>query len=129
MTHTPITNHAQAAFDSAMRTHYAQAQAQVSPQVRAQLAQRRSAVLRGSTATSRAPRFHLRFAAASFAAVCVLAAGLHFMQPTATSELIIDEDLIQQTALLDSTGNVSLEEDPDFYAWLGTADVQYLALE
>ena len=126
MTHTPNLEPTHTAFDSALRVHYAHAQTHVSPQLRAQLAQRRNAALRGipTTAPSRQP---LRLAMAGLAAVCVLAAGLQIMQPT--SEHLTDDALLQQTAFADTSGSTSLEEDPDFYAWLGTADVQQLALE
>ena len=65
---------AEARFDAALRDRHAAALAQLSPQVRAQLAQRRGAALRGQPP---GPRQHrLRFAVAGFAALCALALGV-----------------------------------------------------
>ena len=78
-------------FDSTLRAHHAAALTQVSPQVQAQLAQRRNAALRGTPAR---PRHGLRYAAASFAAVGALAIGLRLYAPptpplaTATSTAV-----------------------------------------
>ena len=66
-----------APFDAALRARHAVALEQLSPRVRAQLAQRRHAALRGQ-AQPRARRNGLRYAIAGFAAIGVLA--LEFLQ-------------------------------------------------
>ena len=140
-------------FDSTLRAHHAAALTQVSPQVQAQLAQRRNAALRGTPAR---PRHGLRYAAASFAAVGALAIGLRLYAPptpplaTATSTAVVTQNhapipaisgtgtgttTAAVTAATTSTpspssgSNPLLEEDPSFYAWLSTSDVPQLAME
>ena len=140
-------------FDIHLRARHAAALAQLSPQVQAQLAQRRNAALRGSGAR---PRHGLRYAAASFAAVGALAIGLRLYAPptpplaTATSTAVVTQNhapipaisgtgtgttTAAVTAATTSTpspssgSNPLLEEDPSFYAWLSTSDVPQLAME
>lgn len=110
-------------FDAALRARHATALAQLSPRVRAQLAQRRGAALRGQRP---APRPHrLRFAMAGFAALCALALGVR-LYPQGASPAAAPAS----TQLASSTGgSLPLDEDPDFYAWLGSADAPRLAME
>lgn len=114
---------AEARFDEALRRQHATALDRLSPRVRAQLAQRCNAALRGERVAP--ARGGLRYAAAGFAALCALAIGLQFgltpatVSPTGTG-------LASATATSDTT---MLDEDPDFYAWLGSADAQQIAME
>lgn len=120
----PMDAGADARFDAAIRTRHATALAQLSPQVRAQLAQRRVAALRGERAGAR--RHRLRFAVAGFAALCALALGVRLYPQGAPST-----PAAAPSAQLASTpvGSLPLDEDPDFYAWLGSADAPRLAME
>ena len=113
-------------FDAALRAHHAAALAHLSPQARAQLAQRRNAALRGERPTARAHR--LRFAVAGFATLCAMALGLHLHSPSPQSAPTAAPALVQ-AGNADIGGSTPLEEDPAFYAWLGSSDVQQLAME
>ncbi|MGX5673881.1 hypothetical protein [Thermomonas fusca] len=115
---------ADARFDAALRARHAAALAQLSLQVRAQLAQRRGAALRGQQP---APRQHrLRFAMAGFAALCALALGVRLYPQGVPST----PAAAPSAQLASSTGgSLPLDEDPDFYAWLGSADAPRLAME
>lgn len=120
---------AAAAFDAALRARHADALAQLSPQVRAQLAQRRNAALRGEMTTRSPQRLRLRLAVAGTAALCALAVGLRLTLPTpsATPAAMSAPALAQATPT--TGGSMPLDEDPDFYAWLGSADATRLAME
>ena len=120
------TAHADA-FDAALRAHHAAALAHLSPQVHAQLAQRRNAALRGEM-TTRSPQ-RLRFAVAGVAAVCALAVGLRLSLPTSPPPTSVPPVSALAQATPTSGGSMPLDEDPDFYAWLGSADATRLAME
>lgn len=113
-------------FDAAIRARHAAALAHLSPRVKAQLAQRRNAALRGEARPTAGHPHRLRFAAAGFAAVCALALGLRFYPPSTDGAPATP----QATASVQyASGNAALEEDPDFYAWLGSSDAPLLAME
>ena len=57
---------------------------------------------------------------------CVLALGLQLLP--SNREAAPAPDTIATTAT-PSTPNTILDEDPEFYAWLASADVQQLAME
>jgi hypothetical protein len=109
-------------LDATIRAHHQAALDHLSPRVRAQLAQRRSAALRGAGVR----RGHgFRYAAASFAALCALAIGLQFgLTPPTTSPM--PAGAVASTAPTDAT---MLDEDPEFYAWLASSDAQQVAME
>lgn len=117
-------------FDEALRRQHATAVERLSPRVRAQLAQRRNAVLRGERAAP--ARAGLRYAAVGFAALCALAIGVQFgITPTpinpATSTRIAS---VPTTTITNTNTNTTmLDEDPEFYAWLASADAQQIAME
>ena len=118
-------------FDTHIRARHAAALAQLSPQVQAQLAQRRNAALRGTGIAK--PSHRLRLAAAAFASVCALTVGVQFfphsqptLSPAATASVAISKQAITSAT---ARGNAALEEDPDFYAWLGTSETRQLAME
>ncbi len=114
-----------ARFDAAIRARHAAALTQLSPQLRAQLAQRRVAALRGQRP---APRQHrLRFAMAGFAALCALALGVRLYPQGAPSTPAVATAPAQLAS--NTGGSLPLDEDPDFYAWLGSADAPRLAME
>lgn len=119
-------------FDTRLRARHAAALAQLSPQVQAQLAQRRNAALRGSSIAK--PGHRLRLAAAAFASVCALTVGVQFfpqsqptLSPAATAAVAITKQATTTSAT--ARGNAALEEDPDFYAWLGASETRQLAME
>ena len=120
------TAHADA-FDAALRAHHAAALAHLSPQVHAQLAQRRNAALRGEM-TTRSPQ-RLRFAVAGVAAVCALAVGLRLSPTTSPTPTPAPTLPVLAQASPTTGGTMPLDEDPDFYAWLGSADAPRLAME
>ena len=117
---------AEAGFDQALRDHHAVAVERISPRVRAQLAQRRHAALRGQPAA--APTSGLRHAVTGAAFAAVLALGFTLLPGTSDSPAPATD-----TALAGNVGapapNTLLDEDPEFYAWLASADVQQLAME
>ena len=110
-------------FDDAIRAHHTASLERLSPRVRAQLAQRRNAALRGETVR----RGHgIRYAAAGFAALCALAIGLQFgtmPAPTTTAPATTSNVAVA------TPGATMLDEDPDFYAWLASSDAQRVAME
>jgi hypothetical protein len=69
-------------------------------------------------------RGSLRYAAAGFAALCALAIGLQFGSMPAPASL--DPGIASTSATPDTT---MLDEDPEFYAWLASADAQQIAME
>ena len=112
-----------ARFDHALRQHHAAAVERLSPRVRAQLAQRRNAALRGERV---APAYGMRYAAAGFAAICALAIGLQFGMMPAPGHSRRPASLPPRHPRTDAT---MLDEDPEFYAWLASADAQQIAME
>lgn len=112
-------------FDAALRGHHAASLQQLSPRVRAQLAQRRHAALRGTPARG---RHCFGYAAAGFAALCALAIGLQFRNPPATgaAPTSVIAAATQNPVRADST---MLDQDPDFYAWLASSDAMQVAME
>ena len=117
------TNHDQR-FDAALRAQHDAALERLSPRVRAQLAQRRNAVLRGESAR----RGHrLRYAVAGIAALCALAIGLRFGAMPGPSAPPTAAGIASTPAA--GTGATMLDEDPEFYAWLASSDAQRVAME
>lgn len=111
-------------FDQVIRQHHANAVERISPRARAQLAQRRSAALRGEVQAR--PAFGLRHAGFAFAAVFAVAVGIGLMPATQTTA---PAPMPQVAATTPATSNTILDEDPDFYAWLASTEVQQLAME
>jgi hypothetical protein len=113
-----------ALFDRTLRQRHVEAVERLSPRVRAQLAQRRNAALRGERV---APTHGVRYAAAGFAAICALAIGLQFgLMPSQTIPATSTGIASAATGATDTT---MLDEDPEFYAWLASPDAQLVALE
>lgn len=112
-------------LDAAVRGHHQVSLQQLSPKVRAQLAQRRHAALLG-TAPQRSHR--LGYAAAGFAALCALAIGLQFRGPPTPSPAR-DTMLVSTKAIPVRTDSIILDQDPDFYAWLASSDAMQVAME
>ena len=112
----------EARFDEALRGHHATAVERLSPRTRAQLTQRRNAALRGERI---APAHGMRYAAAGFAAICALAIGLQFGMMPAPGNPAAGI----ASATTSSTDTTMLDEDPEFYAWLASADAQQIAME
>jgi hypothetical protein len=109
-------------FDAAIRARHDAALERLSPRVRAQLAQRRTAALRGHSAARRGQGFRY---AAGFAALCALAIGLHF----GTMPAPISGAPAASAASSPPAVSTMLDEDPEFYAWLASDDAQLVAME
>ena len=116
-------------FDDALRGQHAIAVQRISPRVRAQLAQRRNAALRGEHSTVAAHGHGFRYAAAAFAAVFALAIGIQ-LRPVHPATGTPATSVAATTATgQDRTSTTMLDEDPSFYAWLDSSDVRQLAME
>lgn len=116
-------------FDAALRGQHAIAVERISPRVRAQLAQRRNAALRGEHSTVAAHGHGFRYAAAAFAAVFALAIGIQ-LRPVHPATGTPATSVAATTATgQDRTSTTMLDEDPSFYAWLDSSDVRQLAME
>ena len=112
-------------FDQALRGHHHVSLHQLSPKVRAQLAQRRHAALRG-TSPHRSHR--LKFAAVGFAALCALAIGVQFRSPP-THGPAANPMVASMNASASRADGIILDQDPDFYAWLASSDAMQVAME
>lgn len=117
-----------APFDAALRARHAEALEQLSPRVRAQLAQRRHAALRGQT-HPRARPVGLRYAIAGFAAIGALALGLQLQRPSSLDPATTPATVAHTAATAALRGDTLLDQDPEFYAWLASPDAQQLAME
>ena len=114
-------------LDATLRARHAASLEHLSPRVQAQLAQRRNAALRGESAR-RGSRHGYRYAAAGFAAVFALMIGLRF--GPAPPNTATDAGTAMVVTAADASTNVTmLDEDPEFYAWLGADDSQQVAME
>jgi anti-sigma-K factor RskA len=122
----PPADDAQGRFDQALRARHAEAVARISPRVRAQLAQRRHAALRGDAVA--APGWGLRHLAVGTAFVAVLALGIALLPDTPDASAPAADAAIA-SATSAPAPNTILDEDPEFYAWLASTDGQLLAME
>ncbi len=114
-------------LDATLRARHAVSLQHLSPRVQVQLAQRRNAALRGES-TRRRSRHGYRYAAAGFAAVFALMIGLRF--GPAPPNTATDAGTAMVVTAADASTNVTmLDEDPEFYAWLGADDSQQVAME
>lgn len=111
-----------ARFDAAMRALHRDALAQVTPGVRWRL-KPASAATQGTADRSGSRRMGPVWAGA-VAAVCAVAVGVGLWRtpdpaspPTAPVQAAVDD------------GATVLGEDPDFYAWLASADADLVAME
>ena len=110
-------------FEQALREQHALAVECLSPRLRAQLAQRRNAALRGIAPTHAG--WNLRPLAAGVAMAAVLALGLQLVTRD-------ENDGAGASGVASAAAqppNTILDEDPEFYAWLASSDVQQLAME
>lgn len=123
MSNHPTNDLDHARFDQALQGHHAAALARLSPQVRAQLAQRRVAAKRGEGARR---GLGVRYAAAAFATLCALAIGLQLRPATLPGNVAPADATVATAGRTDST---MLDEDPEFYAWLASSDAQQVAME
>jgi len=114
-------------FDATMRQRHATAVAQVSAATQAQLHQRRRAALAPSRAAGL--RRYGWAGAASFALLLALAVALPWQRQA--SSPASSGAVVASTALDggDAGADNVLDENPDFYLWLGSADAQTLAME
>jgi len=115
-------------LDASVRARHAEAVAGLSLQVQAQLAQRSNAALRGAT---RRPAHGLRNAALACAALGALALGLRFQLPPEADPAAARAApvAVASTPPGSATVGVALDQDPDFYVWLGGSGSDRLAME
>ena len=112
-------------FDADLRRHHAVSLQQLTPRVRAQLAQRRRSALRDTPAI-RGHRFG--YAAAGLAALCALAIGMQLRAPP-PARVAPTNVMVAATANPARTESTMLDQDPDFYAWLASTDAMQVAME
>lgn len=113
-------------FDAGLRARHAEALQRLSPQVLAQLAQRRHAALRGQPPTN-IRHGGLRYAIAGFAAVGALALGLQLQRPAGLP--LAPAATTAAVAASTPRNDTLLDQDPEFYAWLASPDARQLAME
>ena len=113
-------------IDAAIRAHHEAAVERISPRVRAQLAQRRHAALRGEGLRR---RHGLRYLAAGVAALGALAIGLRFGTLPPQPVPATAPSVATATSAAANGGATMLDEDPEFYAWLASNDAQLVAME
>lgn len=115
----------QDAFDATMRDSYRLATQQVSAATRARLRQARHAATSGE-ARKRSYSWPLLFGGAA-AAVFAVAFGLG-LREQALPPGSAPPATVASTAGYDDTAS-ALDQDPDFYAWLGSSDAELVAVE
>jgi len=113
-------------FDEALRQHHAVSVERLSPQVQAQLVQRRNAAGRGQAVHRGAG---LRAGAAAFATLCALAIGLQLRTGALPETGVPAQAVASAAAGASRTQATMLDEDPEFYAWLASSDAQQVAME
>lgn len=115
-------------LDAVVRARHADALARISPRVQAQLAQRSNLALRGAV---RQPSHGLRNAALAFAALAALALGLRFQfAPEAGPVAPVATHADPASAPPDTAAvGTALDQDPEFYVWLGASGSDRLAVE
>ena len=123
-----VHDYADHRFDQAIRQAHGTAVARISPKVRAQLAQRRHAALRGELLGRSVVGF--RHAGVAFAAICAVAFGVMQLMPASSPPVATPVATTEATRTDTAIAtNTILDEDPDFYAWLASPEGQQLAME
>lgn len=107
-------------FDRRARALHAQALTALSPRVRAQLHNRRQAA-------AMQPSHHRH--RWSWATAAVLALALAFGAPWRNAHEPANDAVIAQAPAASAPGLATLDQDPDFYLWLASADAVALASE
>lgn len=111
------------AFDAAMRGRYRLASERVPPRILAQL-RMRARVVPPSTAWP--PGWRAGAAMAGIAAALfAVTFGLNLHRPSSPAA---DRSIVRDAAF-DPGASGTLDQDPDFYAWLASADADLLAME
>lgn len=113
------------AFDATMRDSYRQATTEISAATRTRLRQARHAAASGE-ARKRGYSWPLLFGGAA-AAVFAVAFGLG-LREQALPPGSAPPATVASTAGYDETAS-ALDQDPDFYAWLGSSDAELVAVE
>lgn len=113
------------AFDAAMRAQYREAADRVSPTVRARLRTARRQAASGEAPARRGFAWPLLFGGAATAALA-LAIGLGY-RPQAAPETRAPA-VVASAPDYDEPAS-ALDQDPDFYAWLGSPDAELVAVE
>lgn len=119
-------------FDAQARTLHRASLAQMSPQAMARLRAARHETQRATPASGDARPWRW-LTATAFTAVLAVGVGLQFLlqAPTPSSPGETTPALLAaiDSDALDGTATGTLEEDPDLYLWLASAEAQPLAME
>lgn len=115
------------AFDETMRGHYRNAATHVSAATRAQLRQARHAA--ASAGASRRRFGWPWLLGGATAAAFALAFGLGLYRETSLPSDATPPAIAAASADGYEDTASALDQDPDFYAWLGSADAELVAME
>jgi hypothetical protein len=107
-------------FDRRARALHTQALTALSPRVRAQLHNRQQAV---ATQSPRQPHHW------SWATAAVFALALAFGAPWRSMHEPANDAMVAQALAAPGMATATLDQDPDFYLWLASADAVALASE
>lgn len=116
-------------FDARLQRQHAQSLAQVSARTQAQLHARRHAAV---ASTQRSPMRALAWPLAAACAAGVLAIGLQWRQPDTTLAVTppiatVSDDEFSSTE--SASTYAALDETPELYLWLASADAATFAME
>ncbi|HEY1034491.1 MAG TPA: hypothetical protein VGE09_05865 [Pseudoxanthomonas sp.] len=126
----PVHPHDDTGFDAQARSLHRASLAQVSPQTLMRLRTARHEAQRAAPAGG--ARSWRWLTATAFSAVLAVGIGVQFLPRTSTVPAPGAATPVAVTdgeASLDEATTGTLEEDPDLYLWLASADAQPLAME
>ncbi|WP_447938804.1 hypothetical protein [Pseudoxanthomonas mexicana] len=121
----PVHPHDDTGFDAQARGLHRASLAQVSPQTLMRLRTARHEAQRAAPAGG--ARSWRWLTATAFSAVLAVGIGVQFLPRTSTAPAPVA--VTDGEASLDEATTGTLEEDPDLYLWLASADAQPLAME
>lgn len=125
----PVHPHDDTGFDAQARGLHRASLAQMSPQTLMRLRSARHEAQRAASEGARPWRW---LTATAFSAVLAVGIGLQFLPRTSTAPTPGTATPVAVTdgeAALDEASAGTLDEDPDLYLWLASADAQPLAME
>lgn len=126
----PVHPHDDTGFDAQARGLHRASLAQMSPQTLMRLRTARHEAQR--TAPAEGTRSWRWLTATAFSAVLAVGIGLQFLPRTSTAPApsgATPVAVADGEAALDEASAGTLDEDPDLYLWLASADAQPLAME
>lgn len=125
----PVHPHDDTGFDAQARGLHRASLAQMSPQTLMRLRSARHEAQRAAPEGARPWRW---LTATAFSAVLAVGIGLQFLPRTSTAPTpgtATPVAVADGEAALDEASAGTLDEDPDLYLWLASADAQPLAME